>query len=419
MGKIITISNQKGGVGKTTTVVTLAGLLASQNQRVLLIDTDPHASLTSYLDYDSDVLDGTLFDLFEQANPDASQVKNVVLKTRFHNISLMPASIALSTLDRTLGDRDGMGLILRRALQHIKEDGRNGWAIYRPEMSTTMPAQPGFLQALSQALERDQFELWYQPTWHAEDKTIHGFEALLRWRHPEQGVLLPGLFLPTLEQTGLIIPVGNWAIEAACRQLHFWTEQGFSQWTLSLNLSPIQFEQPDIFQIVSSMLEKYSLSPSRLILEVTESTALKNLDRSIELLNAFNHAGITVSIDDFGTGYSNLLMLSVLPAKELKIDKSFVTSMLENEKSYKLVETIISIARTMEMNVVAEGIETEEQQAVLTRLGCDYLQGYLFSRPLPAEQVPWLLLQINSDKQIIPINKIQTDPAFISQKNHA
>ena len=305
------------------------------------------------------------------------------------------------------------------ALHRVKEEGRNGWAIYRAEMSTAIPAKPGFLQELSQALERDQFELWYQPTWHAGEKTIHGFEALLRWRHPEQGVVLPNLFIPSLEQTSLIIPVGNWAIEAACRQLHFWTEQGFSQWTLSLNLSPIQFEQPDIFQIVSSLLEKYSLSPSRLILEVTESTALKNLDRSIELLNAFNHAGIVVSIDDFGTGYSNLLMLSVLPAKELKIDRSFVTSMLENEKSYKLVETIISIARTMEMNVVAEGIETEEQQAVLTRLGCDYLQGYLFSRPLPAEQVPWLLLQINSDKQIIPINKIQTDPAFISQKNHA
>ncbi|MFA1017663.1 putative bifunctional diguanylate cyclase/phosphodiesterase [Enterobacter sp. SAT-E-asb] len=305
------------------------------------------------------------------------------------------------------------------ALHHVKEDGRNGWAIYRAEMSTAIPAKPGFLQELSQALERDQFELWYQPTWHAGEKTIHGFEALLRWRHPEQGVVLPGLFIPSLEQTGLIIPVGNWAIEAACRQLHFWTEQGFSQWTLSLNLSPVQFEQPDIFQIISSMLEKYSLSPSRLILEVTESTALKNLDRSIELLNAFNQAGIVVSIDDFGTGYSNLLMLSVLPAKELKIDRSFVTSMLENEKSYKLVETIISIARTMEMNVVAEGIETEAQQEVLTRLGCDYLQGYLFSRPLPAEQVPWLLLQINSDRQIIPINKIQTDPAFISQKNHA
>ncbi|HDR2792680.1 MULTISPECIES: putative bifunctional diguanylate cyclase/phosphodiesterase [Enterobacter] len=305
------------------------------------------------------------------------------------------------------------------AMQYVKQEGRNDWAVYRREMSTTAPAEPGFLQELTQALERDQFELWYQPTYIAEENTIHGFEALIRWRHPEQGVLLPNVFLPSLEQTGLIIPVGNWAIEAACRQLNFWTEQGFSQWTLSFNLSPIQFEQQDIFHVISSMLEKYNLAPSRLILEVTESTALKNLDRSIELLTAFNHAGITVSIDDFGTGYSNLLMLSVLPAKELKIDKSFVSSMLENEKSRKLVETIINIARTMEMNVVAEGIETEEQQAALTDLGCDFLQGFLFSRPLPAEQVPWLLLQKKSAKQIIPIGKIHTESPFVSQKNHA
>ena len=305
------------------------------------------------------------------------------------------------------------------AMQHIKREGRNGWAVYRAQMSTVIPAEPGFLQELSQALERDQFELWYQPTYIADQNAIHGFEALLRWRHPEQGVLLPNLFLPSLEQTGLIVPVGNWAIEAACRQLHFWTEQGFSQWTLSFNLSPVQFEQQDLFQVISSMLQKYNLAPSRLILEVTESTALKDLDRSIELLNAFTQAGITVSIDDFGTGYSNLLMLSVLPAKELKIDRSFVNSMLVNEKSRKLVETIINIARTMEMSVVAEGIETEEQQAALAEMGCDYLQGFLFSRPLPAEQVPWLLLQKNSDKQIIPIGKIHSDSSYISQKNHA
>lgn len=359
---------------------------------------------------DDDKLNALLASLLEDVRRPLSICGHTLSTTISAGVSLYPQD------GETLHE---LKLKADAALHHVKDDGRNGWAHYRSEMSTAIPAKPSFLQELSQALERDQFELWYQPTWYAQEKTIHGFEALLRWRHPEQGVVLPGLFIPSLEQTGLIIPVGNWAIEAACRQLHFWTEQGFSQWTLSLNLSPVQFEQPDIFHIVSSMLEKYSLSPSRLILEVTESTALKNLDRSIELLNAFNHAGITVSIDDFGTGYSNLLMLSVLPAKELKIDKSFVTSMLENEKSYKLVETIMSIARTMEMNVVAEGIETQEQQEVLTRLGCDYLQGYLFSRPLPAEQVPWLLLQINSDRQIIPINKIQTDPAFISQKNHA
>lgn len=304
------------------------------------------------------------------------------------------------------------------AMQHVKREGRNGWAVYRPDMSTDLPTEPAFLQELSQALARDRFELWYQPIWHAEENAIHGFEALLRWRHPEQGILLPNLFLPTLEQTGLIIPVGNWAIEAACRQLNFWTEQGFSQWTLSFNLSPAQFEQQDIFQIVSAALQKYNLAPSRLILEVTESTALKNLDRSIELLNAFNQTGVAVSIDDFGTGYSNLLMLSVLPAKELKIDKSFISSMLENDKNRKLVETIVNIAKTMEMNVVAEGIETEEQQNILTELGCDYLQGYLFSRPLPAEQIPWLLLQKNSDKQIIPIGKVHTESPAVSQKHH-
>ena len=305
------------------------------------------------------------------------------------------------------------------AMHHIKQEGRNGWAIYHPEMSKSISAEPSFLQDLTQALEREQFELWYQPTYHAAVNEIHGFEALLRWHHPEQGVLLPNVFLPSLEKTGLIIPVGGWAIDQACRQLRFWTEQGFSQWTLSFNLSPIQFEQQDIFEVISGTMQKYNLEPSRLILEVTESTALKNLERSIELLDMFNHVGFTVSIDDFGTGYSNLLMLNVLPAKELKIDKSFIDSMRENDKSKKIVETIIHVARTMDMVVVAEGIETQQQQQMLANLGCDYLQGYYFSRPLPAEQVPWLVLQNKSDKQIIPIGKNQIEPPLHSQKNHA
>ncbi|MNZ42074.1 Phytochrome-like protein cph2 [compost metagenome] len=184
-------------------------------------------------------------------------------------------------------------------------------------------------------------------------------------------------------------------------------------------MSPVQFEQQDIFEIITSTIQKYNLEPARLILEVTESTALKNLERSIELLDAFSEAGFTVSIDDFGTGYSNLLMLNVLPAKELKIDKSFIDSMLDNSKSQKIVETIINVARTMDMVVVAEGIETAEQQQILANLGCDYLQGYYFSRPLPAEQVPWLVLQNKSDKQIIPIGKNHMDLPHNSQKNHA
>lgn len=287
------------------------------------------------------------------------------------------------------------------AMSHVKQEGRNGWAVWRPEMSGIFTTDPGFHKDLNLALERQQFELWYQPLYLAERHEIHGFEALLRWNHPEKGVLAPDAFLPTLEKTGLIIPVGVWAIEQACRQLRFWTDQGFHHWTLSYNLSAVQFEQPDIFEVITRTLAKYDLAPSRLILEVTESTALKNLERSIELLNAFSHAGFTISLDDFGTGYSNLLMLSVLPARELKIDKSFIASMPENDKSRKIVLTIINVARSLEMKVVAEGIENEDQKAMLIEMDCDYLQGYLFSRPIPASQVPWRVLQDKSDRQII------------------
>lgn len=287
------------------------------------------------------------------------------------------------------------------AMSHVKQEGRNGWAVWRPEMSGIFTTDPGFHKDLNLALERQQFELWYQPLYLAERHEIHGFEALLRWNHPEKGVLAPNAFLPTLEKTGLIIPVGVWAIEQACRQLRFWTDQGFHHWTLSYNLSAVQFEQPDIFEVITRTLAKYDLAPSRLILEVTESTALKNLERSIELLNAFSHAGFTISLDDFGTGYSNLLMLSVLPARELKIDKSFIASMPESDKSRKIVLTIINVARSLEMKVVAEGIENEDQKAMLIEMDCDYLQGYLFSRPIPASQVPWRVLQDKSDRQII------------------
>lgn len=287
------------------------------------------------------------------------------------------------------------------AMSHVKQEGRNGWAVWRPEMSGIFTTDPGFHKDLNLALERQQFELWYQPLYLAERHEIHGFEALLRWNHPEKGVLTPNAFLPTLEKTGLIIPVGVWAIEQACRQLRFWTDQGFHHWTLSYNLSAVQFEQPDIFEVITRTLAKYDLAPSRLILEVTESTALKNLERSIELLNAFSHAGFTISLDDFGTGYSNLLMLSVLPARELKIDKSFIASMPESDKSRKIVLTIINVARSLEMKVVAEGIENEDQKAMLIEMDCDYLQGYLFSRPIPASQVPWRVLQDKSDRQII------------------
>lgn len=284
------------------------------------------------------------------------------------------------------------------AMYNIKQQGRNGWAIYHSEMVQKAWEGAEFLQDLTQALERDQFELWYQPKYHSASKAIYGFEALLRWRHPAKGILLPEVFLATLENTGLIIPVGYWVIDQACLQLRQWGDQGHSDWSLSINLSAAQFEQYDIYDTVCGALARHGVPPSRLTIELTESTALRNLDRSIEILNDFNRMGITVSIDDFGTGYSNMLTLKNLPARELKIDKSFVRDIRDNSKNVKIVATIIDIAHSMNMNVVAEGIETLDQQQLLTSLGCGYLQGFLFSKALPAKEIPLLLTQIESAK---------------------
>ncbi|RNL76226.1 EAL domain-containing protein [Citrobacter sp. MH181794] len=285
------------------------------------------------------------------------------------------------------------------AMYHVKQAGRNGWAIYSPEMEAIADTPPTFLQELSQALEHDQFELWYQPKYTAGDHSLTGFEALLRWHHPERGMLLPAEFLPALEETGLIIPVGKWVIQQACQQLHQWKLQDHAEWTLAVNLSPSQFEQHDIVDVVCSALAQYQLSPAYLTLELTESTALKNLKRSAEVLNAFSSLGITVSIDDFGTGYSNILMLKSLPARELKIDRVFVKDISENSKNTKIVSTIIDIAHSMNMQVVAEGIETQEQEILLTQMGCGVLQGFLFAKPLPAHQIHELIPTESNIKQ--------------------
>jgi len=284
------------------------------------------------------------------------------------------------------------------AMYNIKQQGRNGWAIYQPEMVQKVWEGAEFLQDLTQALERGQFELWYQPKYHAGSKTIYGFEALLRWHHPAKGILLPEVFLRTLENTGLIIPVGYWVVDQACLQLRQWSDQGHPDWGLSINLSAAQFEQFDIYDTICSALSRHAVPPSRLTIELTESTALRNLERSIDILNDFNRMGITVSIDDFGTGYSNMLTLKNLPARELKIDKSFVRDIRDNSKNVKIVATIIDIAHSMNMNVVAEGIETQDQQQLLTSLGCGYLQGFLFAKALPAKEIPQLLAQIESAK---------------------
>ncbi|WP_411914237.1 EAL domain-containing protein [Pseudocitrobacter cyperus] len=273
------------------------------------------------------------------------------------------------------------------AMYHVKRNGRNGWAVYGDAMLDSSWQGAHLLQDLTQALERNQFELWYQPKFHVQENRIYGFEAQLRWRHPKKGILLPNVFLPTLQNTSLILPVESWAIDQSCKQLRQWSKEGHDDWTLSINISANQFEEQNIYELLCNTLSRYHLSPLRLTIELTETTAMHGLDRNLQIFHDFNRIGLTVSIDNFGTGYSNMLLLQTLPARELKIDRSFIKDIRDDSKNVKIVSSIIHIAHSMNMNVVADGIETEEQQRLLTQLGCDALQGSLFCEALPPQDI--------------------------------
>lgn len=271
------------------------------------------------------------------------------------------------------------------AMYHTKHMGRNGYHFFQPSMNTLAQTQLQLMNDLWLATERKEFRLVYQPKFQAPSGPIIGFEALLRWQHPKRGLLSPDVFLPLAEKTGLIVPLGNWVIDEACRQLSEWRTQGNIDWSVAVNLSTLQFEQPSLVQTIMDSLEKHEVPPDTLILEVTETTAMTNPDESVRVLTQLTDAGVQASIDDFGTGYSSLLYLKRLPACELKIDRAFVRELSGDGDDATIVSAIIALAKTLNLKVVAEGVETAEQQAFLTELGCNTLQGYLLGRPVTPE----------------------------------
>lgn len=273
------------------------------------------------------------------------------------------------------------------AMYHTKHAGRNGYHFFQPSMNTFARRQLQLTSDLWSAVEREELRLHYQPKFQTLGKARVGFEALLRWEHPSQGLLAPDLFLPLAEKTGAIIPIGNWVINEACRQLAAWRAAGKSAWTVAVNLSPLQFEQPQLVDVVIDALARHRIPPERLILEVTETTAMRNPEQSIEMLNRLTQLGVKASIDDFGTGYSSLLYLKRLPACELKIDRAFVKELAKEGEDATIVSAIVALARTLNLNVVAEGVETHQQLEFLTALGCDTLQGYFLGKPVSADSI--------------------------------
>ena len=277
------------------------------------------------------------------------------------------------------------------ALHRAKEQGRDNCQLYAPAMNAAVLDRFVLEGDLRRALEREEFVLHYQPVVDPSSGAILSVEALVRWLHPEEGLRGPGSFIGIAEETGLIVPLGEWVLRTACKQCRSWQKPGLSAVRVSVNVSARQFRHAGFVDVVASACRDADLDPSLLTLEVTESLAMEQADSTIGMLNELKRLGVAISIDDFGTGYSSLSYLKRLPIDILKIDRSFVKDIPDDEDDSAIAKLIISLAHGLRLTVVAEGVETTAQLAFLLPEHCDAVQGYLFSRPVPAPDIASLL----------------------------
>lgn len=277
------------------------------------------------------------------------------------------------------------------AMYQAKELERNNFQFFSSEMNIKVVERMMLENSMRKALEREEFFLVYQPQVDARSGHITGMEALLRWQHPELGLLTPDKFIYLAEENGFIIPIGEWVLQTACRQNRAWQKQGLPSVRVAVNLSAKQFGQYHLDEMVSATLMETGLEPKWLELEITESAIMKNAEQTAIILRKLKDMGISLAIDDFGTGYSSLAYLKLFPISRLKIDRSFVQDITTNQDDAAIAETIISMAQALKLNVIAEGVETRAQMEQLSFNNCVEMQGYLFSRPVPAEQFAKLL----------------------------
>lgn len=273
------------------------------------------------------------------------------------------------------------------AMYHAKDLGRNNYQFYSRELNARAMERLTLERDLHRALERNEFMLHYQPQVDFASGCVTGVEALLRWNHPQRGLVPPGQFIPIAEQTGLIVPIGDWVLEEACRQGRAWSEQGLEGLEVWVNVSGIQFRDRHLVGAVRQALERSGLEPGLLVVEATETIMLENRDGALGTLRELKALGIGIALDDFGTGYSSLAYLKRFPLDTLKIDGSFVRDLDQNAEDRAIVHAIIAMAASLELDVVAEGVETPQQAARLAAMGCRRMQGYHFCRPLRQEAI--------------------------------
>ena len=298
-------------------------------------------------------------------------------------------------------DGDNMELLLNRvgiAYTEIKDSASRSLCFYDNTLSSDHLERIQLEHELHQALEKKQFELRYQPLISVAEGRIAGVEALLRWRHPKKGLMAPGAFIGILETTGLIIPVGEWIIRTACQHFQQWQDLVDNTFRISINLSPRQFQAPDLLASIVRILEDCQVPTHRLELEITENIAMQNVTATQSLLDAIKAKGICLSMDDFGTGYSSLAYLKTFPFDTLKIDRAFTQNIVNRQEKCAIIQAMILLGQGFDLRIIAEGIQTPEQARRLFELGCQEMQGYWFSRPLAPEQITEFLTENNSQQ---------------------
>jgi EAL domain-containing protein (putative c-di-GMP-specific phosphodiesterase class I) len=281
-------------------------------------------------------------------------------------------------------------------MYRAKEDGKNDFRFFTNNGKTRSFEGLVLEAGLRHALEREEFWLHYQPKVDAATRRITGVEALLRWTPLDLGAMLPQQFIPLAEETGLIVPIGRWVLKQACSQNMAWQRQGLPAWSIAVNLSPRQFTDAELLADIDRALAESGMPPHLLQLEITESMMMRNVDRAIELLEAIRSRGVRLAIDDFGTGYSSISLMKKFPVDTIKIDRSFVQDLPDDAEDKAIVQAIIRMGKALGLSIVAEGVETANQAAFLREQDCDELQGYYFSRPLAAEDIP-LFAEINAN----------------------
>ncbi len=302
-------------------------------------------------------------------------------------------SIGISLFPKDGETADALLARADAAMYSVKDTGRNGFNFYSTGLNDTARQRLQMEKEMHDALEQGEFEVFYQPLIDLKSQQILGAEALLRWRHYEKGIILPGEFIYLAEETGLIVPIGNWLFQTVCRQLKQWHQQGLQGMQVAVNLSPRQFMQKNLLEMISQCIEQYHIVPGTLNVEVTESIMMRDVDQAIKILQKLKAVGVSVALDDFGTGYSSLSYLKRFPVDKLKIDRSFIKNLFSDSEDASIVNAVILLGHNMNMQIVAEGIETRDQMLFLMRHGCDIGQGYYFDRPLKAEKMTGLLME--------------------------